>query len=1462
MSKKKIIGLSISAVFVIAIIILFWNLTCSKTKVAFVNYQVTTLGQISKGNQNSFIKIKEVSTDNLEELRKFDMVFINAMGLRITAEQRALIQKYADNGLAILTTAATNPDNKIISVDEEDEETLVNYLGSGGRKNYGSMLNYVRRYIDGKRFFVKEIAPVVEAANDMIYHPNIKNPKDEDVGFCSVFEYENYLKDNGLFNETAPRIIITGVMGDPTDIVKELEKTGNMVYPIRNIVTFIRENHIDTVKPSAIINMAHGRMGDMVVDYLKQQNIPLFLTLYVPQLTQTWEDDKMGMSGGFLSQSVVVPEIDGAIRPYVVFAHRKNSEGLQEMYAIPERLNTFVAAVNNHIKLQSKPNKEKKIVIYYYKGAGQNALTAAGLEVLPSLYNVLIRLKQEGYKVENLPSSVEELGKLIQQQGAVLGTYAEGAFSEFMKNGNPELIAKEQYESWIKQSLKPETYQEVLALNGDFPGEYMVSEDGRLGIARLQFGNVVLMPQPMAGKGDNAFKIVHGTDAAPPHNYIAAYLWTQYGFQADAIIHFGTHGSMEFTPRKQVALSNNDWPDRLIGALPHFYIYSIGNVGESMIAKRRSYAAILSYLTPPFMESNVRGQYRELTEAIKTYYHTLENGTKNQQEQASLIVKRLTVRMGIHLSLDLDSVVTIPYTEDDITRIENFAEELATEKITGQFYTMGIPYEDNRISSSVYAMTTEPIAYSLLALDKIKGKASADIEKHKSIFTSRYLNPSKQLVTQLLNGKLSSSDAIICQTAGISQNDLEKAREIALASAPKDMMSMMMSMADGGGVSMMNVNRNSNKQSTGKPEGHPKKLPKGMSAKTALKMAKMMGAPPEALKKMEAALNKQSNEGNTPDETTEDNDSTAEKMTQSQMAEAMKAMMGGNSQTYTKEEKALANAIMEVETAIKNVEKYKTLLKQTPELELQSIVNALNGGYIEPSPGGDPIVNPNTLPTGRNLFGINAENTPSESAWEKGKMLADQTIDNYRKQHNDSLPRKVSYTLWSGEFIETEGATIAQILYMLGVEPIRDMFGRVTDLRLIPSKELGRPRIDVVVQTSGQLRDIASSRLFLINRAVSMAANAKDNDFVNQVAEGIVEAEKTLIDKGLSPKEAREISTYRVFGGVNGGYGTGIQGMVQAGDRWENEAEIADVYLNNMGAFYGDEKNWEIVKQYAFEAALTNTDAVVQPRQSNTWGALSLDHVYEFMGGLNLAVRNVTGKDPDAYLSDYRNRNNFRMQEVKEAIGVESRTTIFNPNYIAEKMKGGASEANSFAEIIQNTYGWNVMKPQAIDNEMWDEIYNVYVKDKFNLNVQDYFETTNPAALEEMTAVMMETARKGMWNASEQQLNDIAKLHTELVNKYKPSCSGFVCDNAKLRQYIAERVDNQTATQYNQNIKDIRETSANADKKGMVMKKEQLNDEMNTKKHFINNMLVGVGVLIAVVLLVIIVRKRRKNMEE
>ena len=375
-----------------------------------------------------------------------------------------------------------------------------------------------------------------------------------------------------------------------------------------------------------------------------------------------------------------------------------------------------------------------------------------------------------------------------------------------------------------------------------------------------------------------------------------------------------------------------------------------------------------------------------------------------------------------------------------------------------------------------------------------------------------------------------------------------------------------------------------------------------------------------------------------------------------------------------------------------------------------------------------------------------------------------------------------------------------------------------------------------------------------------MAAEAKDKEYPNYVAEGVVESEQHLVDKGVSPKEARELSTARVFGGVNGNYGTGIQAMVEAGDRWEKEDEIASTYMANMGAVYDSEEDWEQLRENAFEAALTRTDVVVQPRQSNTWGALSLDHVYEFMGGLDLAVRNVTGKDPDAYMSDYRNRSNARMQEVKEAIGVESRTTILNPNYIKEKMKGGAGDASEFADVIRNTYGWNVMKPEAIDDELWDDIYDTYVADRNNLGMKEYFSDRNPAALQEMTAVMLETVRKGMWDASPEQVARLAELHTEMVEKYGAACSGFVCDNAKLRDFISSKVSKEKASAYNNEVASVRAENISGND-GKVMKREEMNavDKVTNR---INGVIVAVAVVLALIVFAVVIRRQRKNNTE
>lgn len=1379
MNKKWIWTIAI----IVAVIIggyIFYKKTMAPTDIVLVNFTNVHNTAIVKSNDSKWIKYSILSAEEIDKIKSHDMAIVFGMGLKITEEQRAELHRLKEKGFPLYVFASTNPANEISSLDSLQQERLISYLQNRNRRNNRNLALYVRKYIDEKAFFTPEPEPAVESAIDVFYHI------DDNVYFDTVAEYETYLTKIGQYKEGGKRIALIDVMSDPFSgnkaqidaIIKSFSGAGMNIYPITSFAK--RLEMLQAVKPDAVLLFAHGRMlggqGDRAVEWLRERNIPLFAPLTIFTTQEEWENDPMGMMGGFLSQSVVMPELDGAIYPYVLTTQELDKEGLYVSKAVPERLETFTELVGNFMQLKEKPNAEKKVAIVYFKGPGQSTLAAQGLETPESIYNLLLRLRAEGYKVENLPPSAKAFEKLLMDNGAIFNTYAEGAFDKFLASSAPLLIPTYEYEEWVAKTMKPDMYQQVTDLYGDAPGQYMsVSKDDEdyLAVARLDFGNVVLLPQPMAGLGDDSFAIIHGADSPPSHTYIAPYLWIRYGFKADAMIHFGTHGSLEFTPSKQVALSGRDWGDILTGSVPHFYYYTIANIGEAIAAKRRSYATLVSYLTPPFQESNVRGTYQKLMDAIDVY-NKADEGNK---ERANLKAKKITVELGLHRDLRLDSVLTVPYSQADIERIENFAEELSNEKMVGQLYTTGVPYEPEKVKSTVRAMSADPIAYSLSALDRLKGKVSIDQIKNNRYFTQHYLEPAKQIVDRLYSGRQVVNEAYIAKLAGVGESEVAQAMQVVV------------------------------------DESNPRRP--------------QMAAEREMSKGMSVSHGDQKPSSTPPSE----------------------------------DELRGARAIAQLYQTVSNVQKYKLMLEESPEAELTSMINALSGGYISPSSGGDNVANPRAIPTGRNLYSINADMTPTDKAWENGKALADVTIKMYQDQHNGEYPRKVSYTFWSSEFIETEGATIAQALYLLGVRPIRDVMGRVSDLELIPLEELGRPRIDVVVQTSGQFRDLAASRLALLSRAVSMAAEASEADSSNYVRSGTLESERRLVDAGVPPVEARKLATRRVFGGVNGMYGTGIQEMIQASDRWESEQEISDVYLNNMGASYDDPEEWGIFEQNLFRVALHNTDAVVQPRQSNTWGALSLDHVYEFMGGLSLAVREVTGKDPDAYFSDYRNRNNVRMQELKEAIGVESRTTVFNPEFVRQMTEGGSSSAGRIEEFVTNTFGWNVAKPDVIDKEMWDQYYEIYVNDSFGLDVPQFFERESPSVLQEVTAIMLEASRKGMWKATPEQIAHLATVHTDLTAKYGASGKGHAGSNRKLQEYIARNVAPEKASAYKQDIRKMEKASGEVSNStdGVVMKKHELQRAETEDNTITHGLLIASGIIVAFVLIIVAIRRRRKR---
>lgn len=500
----------------------------------------------------------------------------------------------------------------------------------------------------------------------------------------------------------------------------------------------------------------------------------------------------------------------------------------------------------------------------------------------------------------------------------------------------------------------------------------------------------------------------------------------------------------------------------------------------------------------------------------------------------------------------------------------------------------------------------------------------------------------------------------------------------------------------------------------------------------------------------------------------------------------------------------LTQAVNELRTLLERIDQYYTALRSGAQLELAALRKGLAGGYVAPAGGGDPIQNPAALPTGRNMTAIDAEKTPTVAAWTVGRQLAEDLLRRYQLEHGVP-PKKVAFTLWPSSFIHSQGATLAQIFYLLGVEPVWDASGRVQSVRLIDPEVLGRPRVDVVVQTAGQFRDLAASRLALLERAVALAAEADDGRG-NYVAEGVRTTEKYLLDKGLSPLQARRLSTLRSFGGLNGAYGTGIIKMVEDAGAWGDSAALAEQYLVNMGAHYGSGGAWGDYTEHLFAAALQNTDVVVQPRSSSTWGPLSLDHVFEFMGGLSGAVKAVTGKKPDGYFNDFREPARPRLASLQESLWLEARTTLLNPKFISGLTRGGASSAETLAESLRNTFGWEALNPGTVEPRLWQQLFDVYIADIYGLGLEAFFARENPYALQELTGVMLEGARRGFWQPSEEQLSAMAELHGRFVVEHGAGCGPYTCGNPELEKFIASVLGDEIREAYSNQLARVTDT--------------------------------------------------------
>lgn len=326
--------------------------------------------------------------------------------------------------------------------------------------------------------------------------------------------------------------------------------------------------------------------------YLTGLNIPYrSLVSLDTQTIDSWRESPSGLNPVQTGMQVAIPEIDGATEPFVF-------GGIPERGVEPAPLEVRCQRVARRLKrwqrLQTTPRSEIKLalVVYCFPPNKGNIGTAADLDVLASIWDVLKSLDRDGYRVR-VPESVDALRAML------LGGSAEAAGA----------TANVAYRMNVDEYRQLCPFADDIEVEwGPAPGK-INSSGGELLIQGIQLNNIFIGVQPTFGYEGDPMRLLVAKGGAPHHGFAAFYTYMESVFQADAVVHVGTHGAMEFMPGKQVGLSESCWPDRLIGELPNIYIYSVNNPSEGTIAKRRSYAELISYLTPPIENA---GLYRGL----------------------------------------------------------------------------------------------------------------------------------------------------------------------------------------------------------------------------------------------------------------------------------------------------------------------------------------------------------------------------------------------------------------------------------------------------------------------------------------------------------------------------------------------------------------------------------------------------------------------------------------------------------------------------------------------------------------------------------------------------------------------------------------------------------------------------------------------------------------------------------
>lgn len=1135
------------------------------------------------------------------------------------------------------------------------------WLGGSTDNIENFLLMIVDKYVSTAPIVTAEVALPVVYPDVGIWHPLAPSMFEDLQEYQDWYDNEHCPRAN--LTSTSPVIglvlarthMITGDDCHYVSLISEFEARGAKVIPIFSsgldyslpIEKFFFHKGTSNANIDVVVSLTGFALvgGPARQDHpravasLKKLDRPYLCSLpLVFQTTEEWKASDLGLHPVQVALQISLPEIDGAIEP-VIFAGRDGKTG--RSIPLQDRITTIAVRALKWGNLRRKAVAEKKIAItiFAFPPDKGNIGTAAYLDVFGSTFKVMEALRGKGYTVENLPENSEALmEELLHDKEARISS--------------PELNVA--YRMPINEYTTICEYQETLHDNWGPPPGQLNTDGQNMLVYGKSFGNVFIGVQPSFGYEGDPMRLLFAKSASPHHGFAAFYSYLEKVWKADAVLHFGTHGSLEFMPGKQVGMSGNCYPDLLISSIPNVYYYAANNPSEATIAKRRSYAGTISYLTPPAENSGLYKGLKELSELVASYQGQKETG------RAGGIVNSI-VELARQVNMDKD--VVLP--EQDAKTMTEEQRDL----IVGKIYKKLIEIESRLLPSGLHTIGEPPTAHeaiatlvSIASLDRLDAKAEIETKSLPRVIAESINRDIDEIYNNADRGVLADVDLL--------QKITESSRAAVRA--------------------LVDYSVNTNGR---------------VEAVSAFNLGslldKMMGV-------------------KTP------------------MGEALKTTGFPGV-----EDADIAPMIKYLEFCLQQV---------ITDNELGALINALEGRFITPGPGGDPVRNPDVLPTGKNIHALDPQSLPTIAALDSGRIVVEKLLEQQSAEEG-KLPETISVMMWGSDCLKTSGESIAEVYWLIGAKPLPDPLGRINKVELISLEELGRPRIDVVVNCSGVFRDLFINQMALMDKAIKLAAEANEDPAMNFIRRHALEQAEEL---GI---EVRDAAT-RVFSNASGSYSANVSLAIENGG-WEDEKQLQDMYLSRKGfAFNADRPGEMKVSQEIFEKTLATVDVTFQNLDS---GEISLTDVSHYLDSDPTKVVQRLRKDgrkPKAFIADTTTAS-AQVRSLSATIRLDTRTKLVNPKWIEGNMKNGYEGAREIAKRLRNTYGFAATSGE-VDNFVFQDANDTFIGDE---EMQKRLLDTNPNSFRDMVTTFLEAAGRGYWDASDDDLDRLRELYTDVEDR-------------------------------------------------------------------------------------------------